>query len=226
MKITHHSVKSRQKLEAFINMTMHPHAEAAFWSWLDGWGGCGFPSKTLHIANLPSHESATGSSLVDERRSRALSLCSRGSKAAAQRPGQRLMSSQHPPLYHPLGTLFWPASVGWLLDRNPSTKDLTRLVWPDTIHYLLVLFKLKSIENLEWKRIPWEILMEIWWEILMGNFKRFFMTCINLICNPCIQMNVSKVSNWSNENVKTGPCCLLRVMASISWEQKWSFVTS
>jgi len=78
-EITHNSVKSRQKLEAFSNM-VHPHAEAAFWTWLGGWGGCGFPSKTLHIANLPSHESATGSSLVDERRSRALSLCSRGSR--------------------------------------------------------------------------------------------------------------------------------------------------
>ncbi len=79
VKITHHSVKSRQKLEAFSNV-VHPHAEVAFWTWLGGWGGCGFPSKTLHIANLPSHESATGSSLVDERRSRALCLCSRGSR--------------------------------------------------------------------------------------------------------------------------------------------------
>jgi hypothetical protein len=52
VKITHHSVKSRQKLEAFSNM-VHPHAEAAFWTWLGGWGGCGSPSKTLHIANLP-----------------------------------------------------------------------------------------------------------------------------------------------------------------------------
>jgi hypothetical protein len=75
----HHSVKSRQKLEAFSNM-VHPHAEAAFWTWLGGWGGCGFPSKTLQIANLPGHESATGWSLVDKRRSRALSLCSRGSR--------------------------------------------------------------------------------------------------------------------------------------------------
>jgi hypothetical protein len=31
VKITHHSVKSRQKLEAFSNM-VHPHAEAAFWT--------------------------------------------------------------------------------------------------------------------------------------------------------------------------------------------------
>jgi len=52
VKITHHSVKSRRKLEAFSNMP-HPHAEAAFWTWLGGWGGCGSPSKTLHIANLP-----------------------------------------------------------------------------------------------------------------------------------------------------------------------------
>ncbi len=85
--------------------------------------------------------------------------------------GKRLMSTQDPPLYHPLGTLFWPASVGWLLDRrNPSTKDLTRLVWPDTIHYLLVLFKLKSIEELEWKRIP----RNFWWKF-DGKFMTIFM---------------------------------------------------
>jgi hypothetical protein len=42
--------------------------------------------------------------------------------------------------------------------------------------------------------------------IFMGNFMRFAMNCMNLICNPCIEINVSKVSNWSNENVKTGPC--------------------
>jgi len=30
-EITHNSVKSRQKLEAFSNM-VHPHAEAAFWT--------------------------------------------------------------------------------------------------------------------------------------------------------------------------------------------------
>jgi hypothetical protein len=56
--------------------------------------------------------------------------------------------------------------------------------------------------------------------IFMGNFMRFWMNCSNLIRNPCIWMNVSKLSSWSNENVKTGPCCLLQVMAHISWEDK------
>jgi hypothetical protein len=63
----------------------------------------------------------------------------------------------------PLGTLFWPASVGWLLDRTPSTKDLTRLVWPDTIPYLLVLFSWNQLKIWNEREFQQIFLMEIWW---------------------------------------------------------------